>query len=328
MLRAMKRTTTSLALFAPLALLPVVFFACGGENGNLPPAPPAPSALPVVSAEPPAPSASASDTGTADLPKPPDVVLSIGTPAPDPSDKPTVRITSPSKDQIIASDKSPEFEIKLDVKKWPTAPHDAHVHLILDNTPYKPIYDTKKPIKLSELPGGKNLAEGQHVLFAFPSRATHESVKTPGAVAVVQFWIGKKKGTPTVDLTKPTLIYSRPKGDYKGEMANHVLVDFQLLNDTLAAGKDHVHIKVTGTGIDTAKEADAVAFGPPFYLDNLQNGSYTVRLELRGGDDTVLPGPYNATERKIVVDHNAPADMSMAPAPSASGSAAPPPMNH
>jgi hypothetical protein len=327
MLPAMNRTTTSLALFAPLALLPAIFFACGGENGNLPPAPPAPSALPAVSTDMPVASASASssDSGSTDLPKPPDVVLAIGTPAPDPSDKPTVKITSPSKEQVIASDKSPDFEVKLDVKKWPTAPHDAHVHLILDNAPYKPVYDTKKPIKLSELPGGKNLSEGQHVLIAFPSRATHESVKTPGAVAVVEFWVGKK-GTKTVDLSKPTLVYSRPKGEYKGEMANHVLVDFQLLNETLAAGKDHVHIKVTGTGIDVAKEADAVTFGPPFYLDNLQNGQYTVRLELRGADNAVLPGPYNATERKIVVDHNAPSDMNMAPAPSAT--AAPAPSGH
>jgi hypothetical protein len=324
----MNRTTKSLALFGPLALLPAVFFACGGENGNLPAAPPAPSALPAMSTEMPDASASAaaSDTSASEMPKPPDVTLSIGTPAPDPSDHPTVKFVSPSKDQIIASDKSPDFEVKLDVKKWPTAPHDAHVHLILDNAPYKPIYDTKKPVKLSELPGGKNLSEGQHVLIAFPSRATHESVKTPGAIAVVEFWVGKKRGTKTIDLSKPTLVYSRPKGEYKGDMANHVLIDFQLLNDVLAAGKDHVHIKVSGTGIDTPKEADAVTFGPPFYLDNLQNGSYTVRLELRGGDDAVLPGPYNATERTIVVDHNATSDM--APMPSASASAGAAPMMH
>ena len=53
------------------------------------------------------------------------------------------------------------------------------------------------------------------------------------------------------------LVYSRPKGEYKGDMANHVLVDFQLVNDKLAADKDHVHIAVTGPGIDGEKAADA-----------------------------------------------------------------------
>jgi len=62
------------------------------------------------------------------------------------------------------------------------------------------------------------------------------------------------------------LIYSRPKGEYKGEMANHVLVDFQLIGTTLAADKDHVHIGVTGPGIDADKglSAEVTKFGAPF----------------------------------------------------------------
>jgi hypothetical protein len=105
------------------------------------------------------------------------------------------------------------------------------------------------------------------------------------------------------DITKPTLIYSRPKGEYKGDMANHVLVDFQLVNDKLAEGKDHVHISVSGPGIEGEKAADATTFGPPFYLDNLQDGSYEVKLELLGADGKVLPGSWNTTTRKFTVAH-------------------------
>jgi hypothetical protein len=221
------------------------------------------------------------------------VELVQGAASPDPSaPTPTVKILAPTKDQVIATPKVADFEVKLDVKNWKTAQGDSHVHLILDDKPYKPIYDTKAPVK----------AEGAHILVAFPSRANHESVKTAGALAVLGFYVGKKTDKPQ-DPSKPLLIYSRPKGEYKGEMANHVLVDFQLANTTLAPDKNHVHISVTGPGIEGDKSADATKFGPPFYLDNLQDGSYSVKLELLGGDGKALPGPWNSTTHSFSVAH-------------------------
>ena len=44
-------------------------------------------------------------------------------------------------------------------------------------------------------------------------------------------------------------------------------------------------------------------FGPPFYLDNLQDGSYSVKLELLGADGKVLPGSWNSTTRSFSVAH-------------------------
>jgi hypothetical protein len=214
---------------------------------------------------------------------------------------PSVKILSPTKGQVVALEKASDFEVKLNVDHWKTAMGDAHVHLILDDRPYKPIFDTKAPVKLSELMGSDAIAEGAHVLVAFPSRANHESVKTAGALSVVEFWIGKKGGTKAQDLSKPTLIYSRPKGEYKGDMANHVLIDFQLANAVLAPGKEHVHISVTGPGIEGDKSADVTQFGPPYYLDNLQTGSYTVRLELLGADGVALPGAWNSVARTFSV---------------------------
>jgi hypothetical protein len=241
-------------------------------------------------------------------PPAPAVVLVPGAASPDPpAPLPTVKLAAPKAGQVIPPDKAKDFEIKLDVKNWATAPGSQHVHLILDNRPYMAIYDTKKPVKLGELAGSDPLAEGQHVLVAFPSRPNHESVKTKDALAIVEFWIGKK-GEATTDTKKPMLIYSRPKGDYKGEMANHVLVDFQVANVTLAEGKEHVSITVTGPGIEKELSAKAEKIGTPFYLDNLQNGSYTLKLELMDGSMRVLPGPWNSTTRVIHVDRDAPAE--------------------
>jgi hypothetical protein len=236
-------------------------------------------------------------------PPAPAITLTQGEASPDPgAPTPTVKILAPAKGQVVPAASAGDFAVKVDIKNWKIAPGDAHVHLILDGKPYKPLFDPKAPVKLSDLTGGDAIAEGQHILIAFPSRANHESVKTPKALDLVEFWVGKK-GDKVEDTTKPLLVYSRPKGEYKGDMANHVLVDFQLVNDKLAADKDKVHIAVSGPGIDGEKTADATSFGPPFYLDNLQDGSYTVKLELQGPDGKALPGPWNTNSRTFSVAH-------------------------
>jgi hypothetical protein len=304
----------------------VAAIACGGGNDNLPPPPPPPAApnadagMTPVATTPPAPA-----TATPSKPPAPPVALVPGTPATDPpAPLPTVAISAPTKDQVIAGDKANEFSVKLDVKNWTTAQGSSHVHLILDNKPYKAIYDPKQPVKLNELAAGEALAEGPHVLVAFPSRANHESVKTKGALAVVPFWIGKKGDAKTNPASKAMLIYSRPKGDYKGELANHVLIDFYLHNVTLAEGKEHVSIAVNGPGIDKPLEGKVEKFGTPYYLENLQNGAYEIKLELRDKDNKPVDGPYNTVTRKINVDHDAVADTAAAHGDHAMGDAGAP----
>jgi hypothetical protein len=291
-------------LLLSLPIFPAALaFACGGGNENLPPPPPAPAPAPMTSALP-------ADTGSASAsaapppapPPPAPVQLAQGPAAPDPpAPLPAIKILSPSSNQVLPTATAGDTLVKLDVKNWKTAMGDSHIHVILDNKAYKPVYDPTAPLKLSEVPGGDALTEGQHVLVAFPGRATHESVKTKGALSIIQFWVGKK-GTATQDLKKPILVYSRPKGEYKGDKANHVLVDFQLINDTLSPTGDHVHVTVTGPGIDTLA-ADATQFGPPFYLENLQDGSYTVQLDLLGADGKNVPGAWSSVSRKIDISH-------------------------
>ncbi|MDB4936424.1 MAG: hypothetical protein JWP87_3396 [Labilithrix sp.] len=307
-------------------VLAASIYACGGGNDNLPPPPPPPPPPASASAPPVATNPPATNAPTK-APAPP-VTITPGTPSPDPAPPtPTVKLTAPTRDQVIDAAKANDFTVKLDVKNWQTAKGSNHVHLILDNKPYKAIYDTKEPVRLNELAGGEALAEGMHVLVAFPSRANHESVKTKDALTIVPFWIGKKdaaaaKNDPT---KKPMLIYSRPKGDYNGEMANHVLVDFQVANVTLAEGKEHVHVTVTGPGIDKPVEGSVEKFGTPLYIENMQNGSYTLKVELMDAANKVIDGPWNSTTRTIKVDHDAPMDMSMAmPATGADAGAAAP----
>jgi hypothetical protein len=306
----MRSSRLLLASFLP-SFGAAVLFACGGGSDNLPPPPPPPP-VPTTDA---GVSVSTTPTPATAAPKPPapPVTLTPGAASPDPAAPlPTVAITAPARDQVIANDKATDFSVKLDVKNWQTATGSSHVHLILDNKPYKAIYDTKAPVKLSELTGGEAVAEGLHVLVAFPSRANHESVKTKGALAVVPFWVGKK-GDPKTDPTKkPMLVYSRPKGEYKGELANHVLIDFYVANVVLAEGKEHVHVTVSGPGVDKPLDGKVEKWGTPLYLDNLQNGSYQIKTELMDGQNKLIEGPWNSTTRTIMIDHDAPADTAAA----------------
>ncbi len=311
-----------------LLVLPLLV-ACGGGNDNLPPPPPPPPPPPVTAAvaTPPPPAEDAAAPFVA--PAGPAPTLVPGTASPDPTGAlPTAKFVAPKSGEVVPSDKVADYSIKLDVKNWQTATGSSHVHLILDNKPYKAIYDPKQPIKLSDLTAGAALDEGQHVLVAFPSRANHESVKTKDAMSVIEFFVGKKADGKT-NLKKPILVYSRPKGDYKGDMARHVLIDFQLANDALGDGKDHVNITVTGPGADAPLTAKADKVGTPFYLDNLQNGAYTLKLELMDKDDKPVAGPWNSTTRTIKVDKDAVADpmpgMNMGASPDAGADVAKPP---
>ncbi len=63
-----------------------------------------------------------------------------------------------------------------------------------------------------------------------------------------------------------------------------------------------MRIAVTGPGADGVA-ADVTQFGQPFYLDSLQDGSYTVKLDLLGGDGKALPGSWSSVTRNINISH-------------------------
>ena len=271
--------------------------ACAGPDDTLPPPPPPPPPPPALVAPPPPPPA------PPPAPPPPPVTLLPGAPSPDPTTLPTVAIVSPTKGQRIPADKVLAFPVKVKEKGWTPVTGGQHIHVIIDNKPYYPVFDETKAFTIGDVVKGDTLAEGQHVMVIFPSRPNHESVKTKGAIDVTEFYVGKATDHP-VDLKKPILVASRPKGDYAGAMANHVLVDFQLLNETdktFGDGKDHVHVTVNGPGIQTPLEADVTKIGTPLYLDALQTGAYTVKLDLMDGKGSPVPGPWSSATRTINV---------------------------
>ncbi len=162
-----------------------------------------------------------------------------------------------------------------------------HIHVIIDNEPYMAKYDTTFRV---------GVTPGEHTLIAFPSRSWHESVKNPGAVVARRFSVGEQPAEWSFDPTAPTLVYSRPKGEYAGKDAAKIMLDFYLLNVELSPDGYRVIASVDGEVLDTL---DAWV---PYFITGLENGEHTIGLKLIDADgNEVQNGPYGTIERTITV---------------------------
>lgn len=99
-----------------------------------------------------------------------------------------------------------------------------------------------------------------------------------------------------VNMTKPLLTYSRPKGDYSGADADPIMIDFWLLNASLHGPGGDYRVRYTIDGgapgfIDT---------WDPIWLRGWTSGKHTVKLELVDKNGQLVEnGGYNSTTREI-----------------------------
>ena len=126
------------------------------------------------------------------------------------------------------------------------------------------------------------------------------------------FWVGKK-GKSEWKPKDPMLVYSRPKGTYNGSKADHVLVDWYLVNAELGEGKYSIKATVSGPGIEGDRTLKITEW-KPYALDNLRNGDYKVSLELDDKDGKAVPGAWNSTTRTITINRDAADDPAPTPA--------------
>jgi len=163
-----------------------------------------------------------------------------------------------------------------------------HIHLIVDDQPYTAHYDTRftEPV-----------ADGQHVILSFLSRSYHESIKHQGAYDLRTITVGTPAaGTPPMafDTKAPALFYSRPKDTYSGKDAQKIMLDFYLVNTTLASDGNKVRATINGTEFMLDQWV-------PYMMEGLPAGQATIKLELVDSSGTMIPGPYNSVTRTITV---------------------------
>ncbi len=161
-----------------------------------------------------------------------------------------------------------------------------HIHFILNNQPYSAHYESAF---------AKEIPNGVHHLVAFLSRSYHESVKNDNSVVVKKLEVGEQ-ATDTVglDMAAPTLIYSRPKGEYKGADTKNILLDFFVLNASLSEEGTKVRATING------KEF-TITDWVPYIIKGLPIGVVTIKLELIDVAGNVIPGPFNTVTRTITL---------------------------
>ncbi|HEX6124841.1 MAG TPA: hypothetical protein VFZ23_05650 [Pyrinomonadaceae bacterium] len=247
---------------------------------------------------------------------------------------PTLRIVEPAANQSVASSTvKVKLEISGDLKGYKPHMDEAtktgnHIHVILDNQPYEAYYNLDREFEL------RNVADGEHTLRVFPSRPWHESYKNSGAFQMVKFTVrnggadankpattnsgqqmsnansnanaaatpeGKDMQTSTagaVDASKPLLTYSRPKGEYKGNEADPIMIDFWLANAQLKGDGGTYRVRYSVDG----GEVKYVDKWGPIWLSGWTTGKHTIKLELvDDGGNLVDNGGYNSTTREITV---------------------------
>lgn len=249
--------------------------------------------------------------------------------------EPTLKIVEPREG---ASIKGSTVPVRLDLGgtlkgykpgKDPATGMGNHIHVILDNQPYEAYYDLSQPFEL------RNVSAGKHTLRVFASRPWHESYKNNGTFQIISFTVGgggdPAKPTTTgtgqvmsgnanapasapasagegkampqsqageVDAKRPLLTYSRPKGEYKGDDANAIMIDFWLANAKLQGDGGEYRVRYAVDG----GEAKYIDKWEPIWLAGWTAGKHTIKLDLvdKAGN-LVDNGGYNSTNREITV---------------------------
>lgn len=251
---------------------------------------------------------------------------------------PTLKIVEPAANATVGSSTvKVKLELSGDLKGYKPGMNEEthtgnHIHVILDNQPYEAFYNLDHEFEL------RNVADGEHTIRVFPSRPWHESYKNEGAFQMVRFTVKNGGGdankpattnsgqqmsnansnsnananaAPTpegkdmqnstagaVDATKPLLTYSRPKGEYKGDDANAIMIDFWLANGKLSGDGGEYRVRYAVDG----GEAKFLDKWEPIWLSGWAAGKHTVKLDLVDKSGYVVDnGGYNSTTREITI---------------------------
>jgi len=172
-------------------------------------------------------------------------------------------------------------------KSCANSPKGQHIHLIVNNEAYEAHYS-------DTFTTSREFEAGNNVVLAFISRSYHESLKHDGAYVLTQFKTGEEE-MDEVDLTAPHLFYSRPKGNYEGENAKKVMLDFYLVNTIIAEGGNYVSVTIDdSTTFKITKWA-------PYFIEGLSMGTHTIEIQLMDNENQFIEGPFNYEKRNIYI---------------------------
>ncbi len=220
--------------------------------------------------------------------------------------------------------------------KDPATQKGNHIHMILDNQPYEAYYELNQPFELRNVSEGKHTLrvfpsrpwhesyknDGAFQMVTFTVKGggdtskptmtnTGQTMAAPSKSPAEKSESASSSPTPAregkdyapstggnVDATKPLLTYSRPKGEYKGEDADPVMIDFWLLNAKLVSDGGDYRVRYSVDG----GEPKMLEKWEPIWLSGWISGKHRVMLELIDKSGNVVDnGGYNSTTREITI---------------------------
>ena len=232
------------------------------------------------------------------------VALAAVSPSPDfPGATLTIKSVKAEKNGKDSTKVSFNFEVKSYELKLQTSDNGSkmcnnsdkgqHIHFILDNGPYKALYEPTNEVMLPN--DGK-----EHYLVAFLSRSYHESIKTKGAAIVYHFKIDEKGNLKKLDDPKtPMITYSRPKGDYMGNDTANILLDFYVWNCDLAADGYKIKAEIINQDKATQQLTATLDKWEPHFIQHLCTGKCKVTLTLMDKDGKQAEGPQTSVTREF-----------------------------
>lgn len=150
-----------------------------------------------------------------------------------------------------------------------------HIHFIMDNAPYKALYEPRNEVTVA--------VGSEHYVLCFLSRSYHQSLKNAPAAKLLHFKVDEKGKLVKLDDKAPKLFYSRPKGDYIGKDTANVLLDFYVWNAPLAADGYKVKAEVMNEDLKT-DTTFTIATWESNFIQNLGTGKCKVSLTLMDKD--------------------------------------------
>ena len=169
-----------------------------------------------------------------------------------------------------------------------------HIHFILDNGPYKALYEPTNEVTLAN--------NTEHYLVAFLSRSYHESIKSKGAAIIWHFKIDEKGNMKKLEDPKtPMITYSRPKGEYTGKDTANVLLDFYVWNCELGAAGYKVKADIANEDRSTQTLSATIDKWAPNFIQNLGTGKCKVTLTLIDKDGKQVDGPMTTVSREFTL---------------------------
>jgi hypothetical protein len=209
--------------------------------------------------------------------------------------RPQVTIVTPQPDEVFQDNKvTVSFQVKdLPIFKDPQLQLGPHLHVILDNQPYIPVYDLNQPLVLPDL------SLGSHTLRVFASRPWDESFKNEGAYAQTTFHVFTKTDDNNPDPKLPLLTYSRPQSSYGAEP---ILLDFYLTNAPLhLVGKENANDEFSNWRIRSTINGESFIFDrwQAVYLKGFHPGKNWVKLEFLDNQGNTVKNAFNTTVRLI-----------------------------